>query len=170
MMKRRGFTLVEMLVVLAVIGTLAGIGIPVGRSMLAKSRQAGCLTQLRSLGVGLESYLQDNNRKMPTWVMGRASKADDAAVLETELLPYVESPESFKCPQDSVFYQKTGSSYFWNPTQNDLPESQLSFFGIEDRPDKIPLISDKEPWHPGGTNFLYADQSSSNQPRFATAN
>lgn len=170
MKKHIGFTLVEMLVVLAVLGTLVGIGFPVMRSIIAKSRQASCLNQLRSLGVGLESYLQDNNRILPTWKMGRASKADDEPVLETMLLSYVENPEAFKCPQDSKLYEKTGSGYFWNPTQNDLPDSKLSFFGIDDRPDKVPLISDKEPWHPGGTNFLYADFSGSSKIRFAAGN
>jgi prepilin-type processing-associated H-X9-DG protein len=51
-----------------------------------------------------------------------------------------------------------------------LPVSKLSFFGIKDRPDKIPLVIDKEAWHPHGTNFLYADQSSSSKARFATGN
>lgn len=169
-MKRRGFTLVEVLIVIAIIVVLAGIGVPLGRSMLGKSRQAACLNKLRSLGVGLESYLQDHQQKLPELAAGRASKSDDSPVLETVLLPYLENPEAFKCPQDSKEYPKSGSSYLWNSTQSGLHVSQLSFFGIKDRPDKIPLITDKEAWHPSGTNFLYADQTSSNKIRFAAAN
>ena len=86
------------------------------------------------------------------------------------LLPYLENPEAFKCPQDSEQYNKSGSSYLWNSTQSGLLVSELAFFGIKDRPDKIPLITDKESWHPGGTNFLYADQTSSNKVRFAAGN
>ena len=41
-MKHRGFTLMEILVVLVIIGTLAGIGIPLARSMIAKSRSHFC--------------------------------------------------------------------------------------------------------------------------------
>jgi prepilin-type N-terminal cleavage/methylation domain-containing protein/prepilin-type processing-associated H-X9-DG protein len=169
-MKHRGFTLPEMLIVLAVIATLAGIGIPVGRSVIGKSRQAACLGQLRSLGTALEGYLQEHNQTMPDLVMMRASKTDDAKVLETVLLPYVDGPQAFRCPQDRKEFDKSGSSYLWNPTQSELPVSRLEFFGIESRPDKIPLIVDKAPWHPGGVNYLYADQSSSNKPRFATSN
>jgi prepilin-type N-terminal cleavage/methylation domain-containing protein len=169
-MKHRGFTLTEVLIVMAIIVVLAGISIPLGRSILGKSRQAACLNNLRSLGVGLESYLQDHQQKLPELAAGRASKADDSPVLETVLLPYIETPEAFKCPQDSKQYHKSGSSYLWNSTQSGLHVSQLSFFGIKDRPDKIPLITDKEAWHPSGTNFLYADQTSSNRIRFATAN
>lgn len=171
MMKRPGFTLIEMLVVLAVIGALAAISIPVARSVLARSRQATCLNQLRSLGVALESYLQEHQRILPDLAAGRASTSDDAAVLETVLLPYVESPEAFNCPQDSGEFAKSGSSYLWNSTQSGRPISRLSFFGIkDDRPDKIPLITDKEAWHPDGTNFLYADLSGSNRVRFAAGN
>jgi prepilin-type N-terminal cleavage/methylation domain-containing protein len=169
-MKRRGFTLTELLVVLAVIGTLAGIGIPLARSFVARSREASCLNNLRSLGVGLESYLQDHNGILPTLAVGRASKSEQADVLETVLLPYVENAEAFKCPHDSEQFQKSGSSYLWNSLQNGKTLSEVSFFGIKDRPDKIPLITDKESWHPSGTNFLYADQTSSNKARFATSN
>lgn len=170
MMKQRGFTLMEMLVVLAVIAALAGIGIPLGRSVLAKSREAACLNQLRGLGVALEGFLQENQQTLPELAAGRSSKSDDFPVLETVLLPYIGSPDAFKCPQDHAEFVKSGSSYLWNSTQSGLRVSQLSFFGIKDRPDKIPLISDKEAWHPAGTNFLYADQTSSNKVRFAAGN
>jgi prepilin-type N-terminal cleavage/methylation domain-containing protein len=169
-MKQRGFSLLEILVVLAVVVTLAGIGVPLVRSALAKSREAACLTQLRSLGVALEGYLQDHNQIMPELAMGRSSRGEDAPVIETVLLPYVESPDAFKCPQDDREFAKSGSSYFWNHLQSGLPVTKLAFFGIDDRPDKIPLISDKEAWHPAGTNFLYADQTSSNKVRFAATN
>lgn len=170
MTMRRGFTLTEMLVVLAIIAALAGIVIPVSRSMIEKSHEAACLGQLRSLGAALEGYLQEHQQIMPDLAMMRSSKTDDLQVLETVLLPYVESPEAFKCPHDREQFEKTGSSYLWNPTQSELPSSRLEFFGIESRPDKIPLIVDKAPWHPGGVNYLYADQSSSNKPRFSISN
>jgi prepilin-type N-terminal cleavage/methylation domain-containing protein len=166
-MKARGLTLLETLVALAVLATLAGICFPLGRSMLARSREAACLNQLRALGTALESYLQDHNQILPDIAMGRSSKADPTPVLETVLLPYVDTPDAFKCPQDNTEFKATGSSYFWNHLQGGLPVSRLAFFGIEGRPDKIPLISDKEAWHPGGTHFLYADQTSSSQIRFA---
>jgi prepilin-type N-terminal cleavage/methylation domain-containing protein/prepilin-type processing-associated H-X9-DG protein len=170
MMKRSGFTLMEFLIVLVVIAALAGIGIPLGKSMVAKSREAACLNQLRLLGVALESYLQDHNQILPDLAMGRSSRSDNSPVMETVLLSYVETPDAFKCPQDSKEFEKSGSSYFWNHLQSGLPVSKVAFFGVKDRPDKIPLISDKEAWHPNGTNFLYADQTSSNQVRFAATN
>ncbi len=169
MKKRSGFTLTELLVVLAVIAALAGISYPIARSAIAKSREAACLTRLGGLGIALESYLQDHNRFLPSMAIGRASKNEDVPVLDTVLLPYVENPEAFRCPADQAVFGKTGCSYGWTSMLSGEPVSQLSLFGITDRPDKIPLIFDKEAWHPGGANLLYADLSSSNKIRFVPA-
>ena len=167
-MNHRAFTLIEILVVLAVIGTLAGIGIPVTRSVIRKSRQAACLNQLRSLGVGLESYLQEHNQIMPDLEAGRASKTEDVPVLDTVLLPYLETADAFHCPEDREQFAKSGSSYSWNSLVSGKRLSDAFVFGISE--DRIPLILDKESWHPDGVNFLYPDMSSSNKPRFAAGN
>jgi len=168
--KLRGFTLVEILVVLAITATLIGIGVPVSRSLIAKSREVTCLNNLRGLGVATESYLQDHNNIMPTLMLARSSKTEDVPVIETALLEYVGSAESFHCPADNELYKKSGSSYFWNTTQNGRLRAELYFFGNDEFPERIPLISDKESWHPNGVNFLYADLSSSNKERFAVGN
>jgi prepilin-type N-terminal cleavage/methylation domain-containing protein/prepilin-type processing-associated H-X9-DG protein len=166
----RGFTLTELLIVIAIIATLVGIAVPVSISMVAKSRETACLGNLRQIGAGLQDYLSENNQRMPVLALGRDDKSSEEPVLETVLLPYCGGEDVFRCPADKEQFAKTGSSYNWNITQNGLHVTKLSFFGIEDRPELIPLVSDKESWHPGGTNFLYADSSSSNKARFATAN
>jgi Tfp pilus assembly protein PilE len=161
--------MVELLVVVAILAVLVGIGWAVGRPMVAKSRQSACLSQLRGIGVALQGYLGDHNQRMPEMAAGRRSTTENLVVLDTVLEPYLEDPEAFHCPQDKQSYAQSGCSYLWNITQNGLHVTKLSFFGEDGRPDRIPLISDKEAWHPSGTNFLYADQSSSSDIRFATS-
>ncbi len=170
MKQEPAFTLVELLVVLGIAGVLAAVIYPVSLSVLGKSREAACLDKLRSLGVGLQGYLQEHNDKLPELATGRTSKNDDIPVLESELSSYIETSDAFQCPADKKEFVKSGSSYFWNSTQSGRHVSQLALFGIKDRPDKIPLIYDKEPWHPGKVNFLYADMSASNKLRLAVGN
>lgn len=166
----RGFTLTELLVVVAITAGLAGIAVPVSMSMVAKSREAACLGNLRGIGAGLQAYLSDHNNRLPVLALGRGRKSSPEPVLETVLLPYVGGTDIFRCPADKEQFPKTGSSYHWNITQNGLHITKVSFLGVEDRPESVPLVSDKESWHPNGTNFLYADSSSSNKSRFATGN
>ncbi|RYD20323.1 MAG: prepilin-type N-terminal cleavage/methylation domain-containing protein [Verrucomicrobiaceae bacterium] len=167
MMKPRGVTLVEAVIVLAIIAVLFAVVYPVGRSMVAKSNEAVCLDLLRAQGVGLQSYLNENNDIMPELAIGRNSKEENVPVLDTVLMSFVGTSESFHCPQDKKQFAKTGCSYSWNHLQNGRRSSDLYFFGVPEK--LIPLITDKEAWHPGGTNYLNADLSSSNRPRFVTS-
>jgi prepilin-type N-terminal cleavage/methylation domain-containing protein len=167
MMKTRGVTLVEAVIVLAIIAVLFAIVYPVGRSMMAKSDEAACLELLRAQGVGLQSYLNEHNDIMPVMETGRSSKTDNVDVLDTVLMNFVGTSESFRCPADHKQFAKTGCSYNWNHLQNGRRSSDLYFFGVPEA--LIPLITDKEAWHPGGTNYLNADLSSSNRPRFVTS-
>lgn len=169
--KPQGFTLMELLVVIVIIAALAALSYPVIRGNIAKSKQAACLTRMRSLGVAMEAYLQDHNRKMPDIAAGRPSKDADIEVLDTVLKPYLEDPEAFHCPADSGQFEKTGCSYIWNSSLSGQLSTNLSFLDIEGRPQAIPLIADKQGWHPGpkNTNILYADLSASSDLRFVTS-
>lgn len=171
MSARRGFTLIELLVALVIIAALAAIAYPVIRSGIQSSQRAACLSNLKQIGIGLEAWLQDHNQRMPEWEAGRRSREEDIPVLETGLAPYLAEATVFECPADPEQYRKTGSSYFWNTTQNGLRVTSLEFFGT-DQPERIPLVTDKEAWHgdPIGTNFLYADRSAENRVRFAPGN
>lgn len=163
---RRGFTLIEVIVVIAIIAALAGISVPIVRSMIARSQQATCLSKLRSVGIGLQAYLQDHAQKMPPIEAGRSSKSEDVMVLETALQPYLTDEEAFHCEADHHSFDKTGSSYAWNSTQSGRHVADLFFFGETHRTNRIPLVFDKEDWHPRGVNILYADLSTSNEFRF----
>lgn len=59
---RTGFTFVELLVVMVVIGVLAGIGVPRIRNMKERSYQATLRSDLGALRTAQEAYFSENSR------------------------------------------------------------------------------------------------------------
>lgn len=62
---RQAFTLVEVLVSIAVIAVLISLSVPVLQNALSKSRSAACASNLRQLGVAFQLYAADNHGYFP---------------------------------------------------------------------------------------------------------
>lgn len=64
---RKGFTLVELLTVIAIIAVLAAILFPVITNARERGRKTNCMSNLNQLGVAFQTYVQDTGGFLPTW-------------------------------------------------------------------------------------------------------
>ena len=168
------FTLLELIVVIAIISILAAVLIPFWMNSQRSARAAECMGNLRQLGTGLSRYLGEHDQTFPTLVMARENKQQDVPTLDTVLRPYVGSEKMFRCPDDAKhLFENTGTSYLWNHKLNGQKLSSLSVSFVRndtiDQQSRIMVMGDKEGWHPSiksKLNVLYADGHASQELTF----
>jgi len=73
MKKAAGFTLIELMITVAIVGILASVAIPAYTSYVIRGKLVDATTQLSSARVQLEQFFQDN-RTYVGWVCPDATK------------------------------------------------------------------------------------------------
>ena len=61
----RSFTLVELLVVIVIIGLLAGLSFPAISGAMAKAKSSECVNNLRQIGTAINLFASENNGYLP---------------------------------------------------------------------------------------------------------
>ena len=154
-----GFTLIELIVVMAIVATLVTLLMPVLGKGLARGRGAYCLNNLRQLGLAIEAYADDNAGLLPNAEPLPSVPIDAANPLpriRDVLWLYVSKSESlFKCPNDAARFPTEGTSYEWNFLYGGRDLTRL-------RGTKSPLMYDYDNVHDdrggsGTKNILFAD-------------
>lgn len=88
MKTKKGFTLVELLVVISIIALLLAVLVP----SLAKAREIAkrmvCGTQVKQIGVGMSGYAMEYNDKMP-WYGGQTGGVPDDSKDESTIHPWL---------------------------------------------------------------------------------
>jgi prepilin-type N-terminal cleavage/methylation domain-containing protein/prepilin-type processing-associated H-X9-DG protein len=99
---RTGFTLVELLVVIAVIAILAAILYPVFAIAREKARQTSCASNLKQIGTAVQMYVQDYDGHYPDnpFPRGVANPIETLGYTPyyVKLFPYLRNQHVFVCP------------------------------------------------------------------------
>jgi general secretion pathway protein G len=97
MKHRRGFTLIEMLVVVAILSVLAGAAFPLAELTIRREREQDLRTALRQLRTGLDAYKQAYDE-------GRMLKRTGASGYPRNLDELVAGVEDAKSPLKAKIY------------------------------------------------------------------
>ena len=103
---RRAFTLIELVVVLALIFILAALLFPVFAAARERARSTRCLSNLKQISLAVLLYAQDFDEMLPRDVtqVGNQTATDPCSSwnptgrLDAKLRPYVRNTEVFACP------------------------------------------------------------------------
>jgi prepilin-type N-terminal cleavage/methylation domain-containing protein/prepilin-type processing-associated H-X9-DG protein len=174
--RRRGFTLVELLVVIGIIAVLLGILLPTLAKARERSQKTVCLANLHSLGQCMIMYSDDYRGRLPN--TNPPNTAADYASTNYVLVElntrYVKSPRVFHCPADKDPEQTliTSGDYVLNSARTSydfysiwwVPENGPKLVRIHEAPlawdlNVAPdgLKADGQNHGPKGGNVVYGD-------------
>lgn len=161
MRKKNGFTLVEVLIVIAIIAILAAMLLPALAGARERARRTTCLNNLKQIMTAYEMYADDFFETYPV---------DETALFSgtNSIYPnFIKTPQTFWCPStisrgvrapvsiDSTNWDNSYSFVFGLTTSNNCPNP-------------VPVISDKGVFvgssadygnHKAGMNVQYLDGS-----------
>ncbi len=133
-MKRdqRGFTLMELMIVIVIIGVLAAIGVPAYRNYVTEAREAACKANIRTISTAFRmcyaekgSYPHDDNGKLPISLADYVSNIDAIAKCPADGSAYTIASSgvadesgrlvTISCPNHGMYVVEGKPSDIWIP-------------------------------------------------------
>jgi prepilin-type processing-associated H-X9-DG protein len=133
MIKRDAFSLTEGLFVVVIISILAALGVPVLHNLRESSKSSVCASNLRQIGIGLQTYAADYKGYMPpTSTNYLAANGSTIYVSWHRLAWSYFTPSTYSSPQNYERYDsrklnifvcpKTRNSQIYVPTKVNNPD------------------------------------------------
>lgn len=129
----RSFTLIELLITIAILAILVGVLLPALNSARDKAQAASCVNNLKTIGMGIMQYVMENDSWLPPPLFNYEDPQIPWAfgVLGPNTETYPTNPakhwdvwmkrkgryfgiETYRCPSMSGTYLMDGTSSWWN--------------------------------------------------------
>lgn len=157
------FTLIETVVVLAVISALAAISLPSLSHAAFTAKRAACLANLSQFGVAFQMYSGDHEGLLP-WAIYPANLREGVAAPFDSLAYYLDAPlprvtssgemvstRPYRCPADGAVAPRRGVSYIYLPLEDMLfstaRSGQRAISQLYERDPFAVLLKDRDCFH-----------------------
>ncbi len=137
---RPGFSLIEVLLVIGVIGILVGLSLPAIARARDRAVKTSCGANLKQIGIAVEAYRMDYKGQMPRarYMPPPFLSSDSDPTLASRLSNYLdggsgETSKVFKCPGDKQVFGLAGTSYMYQSEVSGVILEQwfpVKFFNI----------------------------------------
>ncbi|MEO8204953.1 MAG: type II secretion system protein [Chthoniobacterales bacterium] len=163
----RGFTLIEVLMVVVILAILMVLFFPHYERMTQRAQSVVCMNNLRHIGVMVTHYLNDNDQQYPkveTNPVDPVYTGETVPGMVDTFSKYGMDSSMLRCPVDmgnNRRFTLWGSSYEWKPIIDEERQANPLIYtrrGARSiNPRRLRLVIDFDPLHFGRQNTLYAD-------------